>query len=211
MKNHKIRPRLKRYIKFGILTKNKNYKLRKKFFSPDLNYLNTKFSNKLELYFNKSILNIRKLKLLFGFHRTSLLKKINKKSKLKNVKSQHFLKEVRFCSLLERRLDVLFYRLGLVSTLFEAKQLLSHKKVKINNYFVSSYSYLLKKGDIISFDSSLEESIKKRLIQECQKRNLYIINSVEVNFKILKIIFIQEKVFLPEYIQNYTSLLKWKI
>jgi ribosomal protein S4 len=214
MTTHKLRPRLKKYLKLGILSKKKIYKSKKPtlFFLPDSNYLNTKFSSRLEQYFNKSIMNRRKLKLFFGFYKTSLLKKINNKKAFKKTKSRFFfLKELEFCSLLERRLDILLYRLGLVSTLFEAKQLISHKKIKINNCFISSYSYLLRKGDHISFDSSIETLIKKVLITQFQIRNLYNLNSIEINFKILKIVFIKEKIFLPEQTQHYTSFLKWKI
>jgi len=208
---HKVRPRLKKYVKFGILKKDTRHVSKTKaFFSPDLNYLNTKFSNKLEQSFNKSISNLRKLKLLFGFYRTALLKKITGKRFLRKSKSRYLLKEVEFCSLLERRLDVLLYRLGLVSSLFEAKQLISHKKVRINNCFVSSYSYSLKKGDIVSFDSSIELMVKRCLIKQLQTRDLYVLRYVEINFKILKIIFLKEKLFLPEQIQHYNSLLKWE-
>ena len=81
MTTHKLRPRLKKYLKLGILSKKKIYKSKKPtlFFLPDSNYLNTKFSSRLEQYFNKSIMNRRKLKLFFGFYKTSLLKKINNK------------------------------------------------------------------------------------------------------------------------------------
>lgn len=213
MSTHKLRPKLKKYIRLGLLKK-KGAAVSKKqnfFFSPDLNYLNTKFSNKLEHSFNKAISNHRKLKLFFGFHKTSLLKRVIKKKLLKNLKSRYFLKEVEFCSILECRLDILLYRLGLVSTIFEAKQLISHKKVRVNNNYVSSYSYLLKKSDVISFEPSVHTLLKKRLLKHLQERNLYILNFVEINFKILKVIFIKEKFFIPEHLQHYNSLLKWKI
>lgn len=73
---HKVRPRLKKYVKFGILKKDTRHVSKTKaFFSPDLNYLNTKFSNKLEQSFNKSISNLRKLKLLFWFLSNSVIEK----------------------------------------------------------------------------------------------------------------------------------------
>jgi ribosomal protein S4 len=68
---------------------------------------------------------------------------------------RYTLNELEFCSILERRLDILLFRLGFVPSIFAAKQLISHKKVKVNNHANSSFSRLLKKGDVISFDNSV--------------------------------------------------------
>ena len=52
--------------------------------------------------------------------------------------------------LLERRLDNVVYRLGFASTRAEARQLVSHKAIRVNDQVVNIPSYLVKKGDVIA-------------------------------------------------------------
>ena len=35
-------------------------------------------------------------------------------------------------------------------TIFQSKQIINHKKIKVNNKIINKPSYLLKKGDIIT-------------------------------------------------------------
>lgn len=51
--------------------------------------------------------------------------------------------------LLERRLDAIIYRLNIGETIFSAKQLVSHKHVKVNGKVVNIASYLVKENDVI--------------------------------------------------------------
>jgi len=51
--------------------------------------------------------------------------------------------------LLESRLDTVIYRLGLVLTVFAARQFVSHGHVKVNGKRVNIASYCLKEGDTI--------------------------------------------------------------
>jgi small subunit ribosomal protein S4 len=52
--------------------------------------------------------------------------------------------------LLERRLDNVVYRMGFASTRDEARQLVSHKAILINDSVVNIPSYLVNPGDVIS-------------------------------------------------------------
>lgn len=52
--------------------------------------------------------------------------------------------------LLERRLDNVVFRLGFARNLKEARQMVSHGHILVNNRKVNIPSYLIKKGDIIS-------------------------------------------------------------
>lgn len=209
--------KLKNYSKAEISVKKKNQTLiflknnKISFFSPDFIYLNSRFSTRVRESFKVFILNRRKLKLLFAFPRTSLLKKYLNKKRNANRNSVRFSRELDFCSLLEKRIDILLYRLGFVSTLSEAKHLISHKKIKINNFSNSSFSYLLKKGDVISFAPSLHSRIKKRLIEEISRRSFYFntFDNVEVNLKNLKIIVLTEKICIKQQIQHYSLPVNW--
>jgi ribosomal protein S4 len=212
MNIHKIRPKLKKYTKIRVfLNLKKNKKETLNFFSPDLTYLTSKSSNKIKDHYQLSLFNRRKLKLLLGFQRTSLLKKSLKTEVTKNLKSWRFLNEIEFCSILERRVDILLYRLGFVTTLFEAKHLISHKKIKINNQENSSFSRLLKKGDIISFVPSVKTLIKERLVKQLKSRDFYFntFYNLEINLKTLKIIVLTEKIDLAQQIQHYSFSLNW--
>ena len=60
--------------------------------------------------------------------------------------------------LLESRLDNVVYRMGFGSTRAEARQLVSHKAITVNNSSVNSPSYMVKAGDVIA----LREKSKKQ-------------------------------------------------
>jgi len=60
--------------------------------------------------------------------------------------------------LLECRLDNVVYRMGFASTRAEARQLVSHKAVAVNEKLVNIASYQCKAGDVIS----LREKAKKQ-------------------------------------------------
>ena len=55
--------------------------------------------------------------------------------------------------LLERRLDNLVYRFGFASTRAEARQLVTHKSIMVNDQVVNIPSYLVSPGDHISVRS----------------------------------------------------------
>lgn len=53
-------------------------------------------------------------------------------------------------SLLERRLDNVVYRMGFASTRAEARQLVTHKSILVNDNVVNVPSFLVKSGDVIT-------------------------------------------------------------
>ena len=119
MNNYKKRLKLRHYAKSGVDLTSKNRK-KFSFYNPSFIYAKLSSNLKLEDYFKKLLLNHRKVNSYFGFHKTSLLKKIIKKKFLKKTKYK-YLKEIELCSILERRLDLILLRVGFVSNLFEAK------------------------------------------------------------------------------------------
>lgn len=52
--------------------------------------------------------------------------------------------------LLERRLDNVVYRMGFASTRAEARQLVSHKAILVNDKAVNIPSFLVAAGDVVS-------------------------------------------------------------
>ncbi|PID41462.1 MAG: 30S ribosomal protein S4 [Proteobacteria bacterium] len=69
--------------------------------------------------------------------------------------------------LLERRLDNVVYRMGFGATRSEARQLVSHKAVLVNDRVLNIASYQVKPGDVIS-------------IREKAKNQLRIKNALEI-------------------------------
>ena len=60
-------------------------------------------------------------------------------------------------SLLERRLDNVFYRLKLATTRTQARQVIVHGHVRVNGSKVSSPSFLVSVGDVITVVPSVLE------------------------------------------------------
>lgn len=209
MSSHKTRPKLKKYLKAGIFLKNKNLKT----YSPEFRYLSSRWPVRLKKSFLAALMMRKKLKFLFGFHRTAMLNKMLRKDLPIILKTGRCLRELEFCSMLERRLDVLLLRLGFVSTLFEAKHLISHKNIKINNRTTSCFSRLLKKGDIISFEPSIENVLRQRVKFQIAQRNYFFstFGNVEVNYKHFKVVVLTNKINILQQLHHYSFSLNWKL
>lgn len=73
--------------------------------------------------------------------------------------------------LLERRLDNVVYRLGFSRNLKEARQMVSHGHILVNNRKVNIPSYLVKKGDVISVKEKIKNLVQiVEGIQNADKR-----------------------------------------
>lgn len=59
--------------------------------------------------------------------------------------------------LLERRLDNVVYRMGFASTRNEARQLVAHKAIMVNDQVVNIGSFLVKPGDVVSVRNKARE------------------------------------------------------
>jgi small subunit ribosomal protein S4 len=98
--------------------------------------------------FSERALQLRekqKLRLMFGLTEKQLKKYFKKASQKKGNTALYL------CQYLERRLDNVLYRLGFAPTRASARQLVSHKHIKVNDKILNIPSYLVKKGDIITF------------------------------------------------------------
>ena len=110
---------------------------------PESLYLETKQLKPRYLY-QKLLKKKQIFKLFYGNLKESQIKKLFKtknKNKISLIIRQ-----------LESRLDLILYRSGLVHTLYEARQLIKHKKIYINESCVYSKNYILKPKDILFID-----------------------------------------------------------
>ncbi|WP_341789955.1 30S ribosomal protein S4 [Rickettsia endosymbiont of Polydrusus tereticollis] len=62
-----------------------------------------------------------------------------------------------FIGLLESRLDTVVYRMNIVSTIFAARQLVSHGHIKVNGRKADIASMRLKEGDVIELKDSTKQ------------------------------------------------------
>ena len=76
-----------------------------------------------------------------------------------------------FLGMLERRLDAVVYRMNLAPTIFSARQLVSHKHIRVNGKCVNIPSYLVSAGDVIEIkDSSREVPMIMESVSKMSRR-----------------------------------------
>lgn len=103
----------------------------------------------------------QKLKFMFGVSE----KQLKRYFKLASMKRGNTV--VYLSQFLERRLDNIVYRLGFAPTRGSARQLVSHRHIKVNDKLVNIPSYQIKVGDVISFakESSKEIDYIKKMLE----------------------------------------------
>jgi ribosomal protein S4 len=85
------------------------------------------------------------------------------KSTLKEFKSLNTHATILFIKKLETRLDTALYRTHFSYSFKSARQLISHKKIYVNNKIVQYNSYVLKKGDLITLDRDTFEFVTSNI------------------------------------------------
>lgn len=136
---------------------------KKKFYDPTTYFLSN-FKNFFSRKFKYNLQNKQRLSLYYGKLRKSYLRKLVK-STLSEFKSENTHATVLFIEKLEMRLDTALYRAYFSYSFNHARQLISHKKVYVNNKIVQRNSYLLKKGDIITFDVGIFSLITRNILK----------------------------------------------
>nr|YP_010118050.1 ribosomal protein S4 [Phytophthora fallax]QPN54100.1 ribosomal protein S4 [Phytophthora fallax] len=115
-------------------------------FKKKLRYKKEFKPEKRKKFFQKRLFEKQQFQNFYGCIHEYQLKNLLQKLAKKDNKINIFKK---FVILLESRLDINLTRLKLAKTIFQAKQLINHKKIKINNKIISKPNFLLQQGDII--------------------------------------------------------------
>ena len=138
---------------------NNENKFNKKKWGKFLKYLDFKKTNfflrkpkSLKVLYKQRLLNKQKFKSFYGNITYNKLKTIYNEIKTKNS----FNIVENLIIRLESRLDVFLYRSGLFPSIFEAKQWVNHKKIKVNKTIVNNNNYVLKSGDFIEIPTNLK-------------------------------------------------------
>lgn len=170
---------------------------KKKFYDP-ISYFLFNFKNFFRKKFKYNLQNKQRLSFFYGRMRKTALKKLVK-STLKEFKNLNTYVTILFIQKLETRLDTALYRTHFSYSFRNARQLISHKKIYVNNKIVSSNSYVLRKGDLITLDKNIFEfvtfNIRRSKTWPIPPRHFYI------NYKTLQILVIEEI--------NYTKCLTY--
>lgn len=106
----------------------------------------------LKVLYKQRLVNKQKFKSFYGNLSYNKLKTLYNNIKQKNS----FNLVDNLIILLESRLDVFLFRSGFFASIFEAKQWINHKKIKVNNNIIHTNNYILKTGDFIEIPENLK-------------------------------------------------------
>jgi small subunit ribosomal protein S4 len=180
----------------AYLKKNKQYLLQ-------INEFDKKIHRKSKTNYGILLTNRQKLRKFYGNISLKQFKKILKKGKILNPNS----KLNTFLYILETRLDIMLYRLNLVNSIYQARQLISHKHILINGETINLAKHNIKFLDILTIDPKEKFNILNRVeIILKKKKFLPIPNYIEANYNTLEFIFLKKldssEVFYPSFYQK---------
>jgi ribosomal protein S4 len=162
-------------------------KRKKKIFYDPVSYFLSNFKNFFNKKFKYNLQNKQRLSFYYGKLRKTYLKKIVKLV-LKRSKKLNIRSSILLIQKLEARLDTALYRSHFCHSFHNANQLISHKKIYVNNKIIQHKFFELKKGDLITFDRSVTPIIKSNILNSkmwpMPPKHFYI------NYKTLQILII---------------------
>ena len=91
--------------------------------------------------------------------------------------------------LLERRLDVVVYRMNVVLTMHQARQFVSHGHVRVNGKRVTIASYRCREGDLVEVADRSKD--KLMVVEALQNRERDVPEYIEMDEKALKARFVR--------------------
>lgn len=178
-----------------------------KFFDQNT-YQIPKFANFYSKGFKQTLETNRSFKLFYGSIRQKSLRNLAKDSKaIANKFNNTINSAVFFRNALETRLDVNLVRSHFVLSIMNARQLISHGHIFVNSKKVTKSSFILKKGDVITFSKKSHKLIE-----------YYIANSefwplspyyLQISYKIFQIIVVED-IKLSNDSLIFTSPMKWQ-
>ena len=123
-----------------------------------------RFGAKKKSEYGKQLREKQKVKIIYGMRERQFRRFFDLASKQRGVTGEILL------SLLERRLDSVLFRMKMAFSRDQARQLIVHRHIDVNGRRVTSPSFLVKQGDLISLCTRttgkkefLENVIDKRL------------------------------------------------
>ena len=152
--------------------------------------------NSFKKQFRKYLMRVKTLNLFYGGFKKKSFKKLILEtknsnpnlSKLKNKKKIYLNQNLKGLLKLEQRLDVVLYRSKFSESMKQARQLIAHGHVMVNNTKIRSHSILLKYGDTISITSN--QKARNIIKHNIMKSSFWPIppKFLKINYKTLNII-----------------------
>lgn len=105
---------------------------------------------------------VQKMRFFYMVTKKQLVRAFREASRLKGSTPENLV------SLLERRLDLVVYRLKLAPSIFSAQQMVSHGHVEVNGKKVNIRSYITKVGDVITLKEKTRKNEKFKLLKDAQ-------------------------------------------
>lgn len=145
--------------------------------------------------FKKKFRNDLFAKKTFNYMYGGLVKKYLKKRMTEIYTHKKPKNSIKLCmEFFESRLDSVLCRSKFADSLGNAKQLILHKHIKVNNKIEKSRSYILKQGDLITLNSKSTSIVKNNLKKQFQERPDSIMwpippSYLNINYNTLEIIF----------------------
>ena len=118
----------------------------------------------------------QKVRILYGLNEKQFRKVFDKASKMHGIAGENLL------ILLESRLDILVYRLGMARTRRSARQIVNHGHILVNGKKVNIPSYTVKVGDVISVK---ENSLNHPAIKDALEQKKVVPAYLEMDVKSL--------------------------
>jgi ribosomal protein S4 len=125
----------------------------------------------------------RKLKFFYGFMAESSFRSLYKH--FHNYQNDYFF---RFLRSMESRLFMVLVRSGFFNSMKLTKQLVLHSHIKVNGVVVSDYNYLIKRGDLITFNMDKTTLYNRRFKVSWVNRKLIPRSNMVVSYKLPAII-----------------------
>ena len=161
--------------------------------------------------FKRKFRNDLSAKKTFNYMYGNLLKKYLKKKMVEIYKSKNQKNHTKlFLEFFESRLDTVLYRSKFSPSIRNARQLITHKHIKVNGKIEKNGSYILKQGDLISINSQSKTIIKENLKKQFNEKPDSIIwpippNYLSINYNTFEILFGDIENF------NFTTSFTFKI
>lgn len=108
---------------------------------------------------------------------------------------------------LESRLDVVLLRMGFVSSIFQAKQLIIHKKILVNGKITSYLGFHINENDIISIHPQYKKQVFNQLAYKLHFTNLFYLDTY-VNMYETYIAKQRQKNFLKENLFIFNKFIR---
>lgn len=156
--------------------------------------LNSNFGNqRLKNLFKENLLTKQRLTRFYNLQNY----------KFKTLINQNAKKQINFLYVLERRLDIILYRTGFVKSLFQSRQLISHKKVYVNKKIQTQSNFLIKKGDLVEIRLDQFTNLNSTKLKRPVNYNLTIkkplLNNINLLIKESKIFKVEGHINLNKF------------